>query len=357
MCGGIKVTKSWEEIVKVKSGEVEIVLLGKHTDDGKWRFKKQEKEKIKANHDVTLEKTGTNATFHQMRTRQSGIVNGWERAKPYLSDSFINGDPLYVHSSFYQEVWKVIAEKVKDPQILKWQQLCFPEDSQHAILASWMRSSKHTVIITGPSAAQSTSNDDNKILSVDTFKNDNKTFHDYYSTKVRELNREKPSETQQNLNVLQKEGHVSSIITEYTNGLHQDAGSKNVYELHGSLKKYHCHFCGRSVHQRVFLENRNCPDCGGNVRPSIVLLSEKLPIETWKRAAIELRKADLVIVIDTTLQMNPSNKLLSYTNGKKVFLSEGEKEKLPPHDLLLNGDITNNIALLTQIMRPNSIKV
>jgi NAD-dependent deacetylase len=349
------VSKSWEEIVKVKATDKESVLLGKQSEDGKWRYKMQEKFKVKEEQEITIEKTGTNATFHQMTTRQSGIVNGWEKAKSFLGASFLEAEPICVHQAFRLKIWALMSEKAIESFKLNWQQLCFPDGPQLAILASWMRSSKHTVLITGPTTNEKKSTEE-KILSVDAFNNNNKEFHNYYSKKIKELNREKYANILNDITILEKEGHIQSIITEYTNGFHQDSGSKNVYELHGSLKKCHCHFCGRSVHQRVFLDNRNCPDCGGNVRPSVVLLSEKLPIETWKRAAIELRKAELVIVLDTSLQMNPSNKLLGYTNGKTVFLQAEENESLPQNDLSINGDISTNIELLTQIMSPSTIE-
>ncbi|WP_158217638.1 Sir2 family NAD-dependent protein deacetylase [Lottiidibacillus patelloidae] len=349
-------TKSWEEIVKVKAVDKESVLLGKQSDDGNWRYKMQEKLKVKADQEITIEKTGTNATFHQMTTRQTGIVNDWEKALAFLEASFLEAEPVSVHSSFRLKIWQIMSGQAKESLKLNWQQICFPDGPQLAILASWLRSSKHTVIITGPSTNQKKSTEE-KILSVDAFNNKNKEFHNYYSKKIKELNRERYASILDDISVLEKEGHIQSIITEYTNGFHQDSGSKNVYELHGSLKKCHCHFCGRTVHQRVFLDNRNCPDCGGNVRPSVVLLSEKLPIETWKKAAIELRKADLVIVLDTSLQMNPSNKLLGYTNGKTVFLQTEKNESLPKNDLTIVGDVSNNIKLLTQIMSPNTIEV
>jgi NAD-dependent deacetylase len=337
----------WEEVVKVKEGENTSVLLGKKSEDNLWLYKKQETKRKVGEKEMTLVKPGSHATFRQMTTQQSGIVTGWKAALSLLDSSFWNLQPEVVHPRFRIKVWSLINKREKDANYSKWQQLCFPEGPELAILASWMHHSSYTVIISGH--ATSMLDEDKKILSAASFISNEEEFYHYYSSQLKKVFRQKANNIHTSIAKLQKQNLVSSIITENTDGLFQVAGCNNIFELHGTLKKCHCHFCGRNVNPRLFLTKKNCPECGGSVRPSIVLLGEKLPMDTWKRAALELKKAELVIIIGTDLSMNPSNKLTSYTNGKKVYI-HAESEAIQDGDLLINGNIEKNVAQLSKIL-------
>ncbi len=120
------------------------------------------------------------------------------------------------------------------------------------------------------------------------------------------------------LAALEAEGKLTAVITQNIDGLHTDAGSKQVYELHGSVRRNHCLSCG-AAYGLELLKNTTgiprCPACGGLVKPDVVLYGEGLDSEVLAGSIAALRQADLLIVGGTSLAVYPAAGLLRYYDG------------------------------------------
>ena len=115
------------------------------------------------------------------------------------------------------------------------------------------------------------------------------------------------------------------MITQNIDGLHQLAGSKTVYELHGSSLRWPCSKCGRVYSMEYALREENkpiphCEDCGGVVRPGVVLYEEGLDGEILENAVHAIRNADTLIVGGTSLVVYPAAGLIDYFHGKHLVL-------------------------------------
>ena len=132
----------------------------------------------------------------------------------------------------------------------------------------------------------------------------------------------KPNVTHYRLAELEQEGKLKAVITQNIDGLHQAAGSKNVLELHGSIHRCYCAKCGRRYPEEYVNDSTGIPrcECGGIVRPDVVLYEEGLDEETITAAVQYINRADLLIVGGTSLVVYPAAGLLNYYNGNKLVL-------------------------------------
>ena len=131
-----------------------------------------------------------------------------------------------------------------------------------------------------------------------------------------------PNVTHRVLARLEQEGHLAAVVTQNIDGLHQKAGSRRVFELHGSVLRNHCMRCGRA-YPATFI--RDCPgvprcDCGGIVKPDVVLYEEPLDEKTLTGAVTMISRADLLIVGGTSLTVYPAAGLLRYYGGDRLVL-------------------------------------
>lgn len=112
---------------------------------------------------------------------------------------------------------------------------------------------------------------------------------------------------------LEKEKYIDCIITQNVDGLHREAGSSNVYEVHGNLRDAHCLSCGKKYKFDDIInkiENNQippiCDTCSGVLRPSVVLFGDRMPI-SYDKAAAEVKKSDLLVIIGSSLEVSPVN--------------------------------------------------
>ena len=120
---------------------------------------------------------------------------------------------------------------------------------------------------------------------------------------------------------LENSGKLLAVVTQNIDGLHQAAGSENVCELHGSLMRWHCMDCGRQYTLEYALQNKPvpvCKECGGIVRPDVVLYEEALNELVIEKAVQAIRKADTLIVGGTSLAVYPAAGLLDYFRGDNL---------------------------------------
>ncbi|KOF55739.1 NAD-dependent deacetylase [Clostridium sp. DMHC 10] len=133
----------------------------------------------------------------------------------------------------------------------------------------------------------------------------------------------KPNAAHITLAKLEKMGKLKAIVTQNIDGLHQAAGSKIVYELHGSVLRNYCMKCGTFYDEKFILEAKGiptCPKCGGTVKPDVVLYEEGLDDNIIRGAVDAISKADTLIIGGTSLVVYPAAGLINYFKGKNLIL-------------------------------------
>jgi len=176
-------------------------------------------------------------------------------------------------------------------------------------------------------------------------------FYQYYKGKL--IHREaKPNAAHYVLAKLEKEFGLQLIITQNIDGLHQQAGSDHVYEMHGSMHQNYCTVCGkRYLLQDVMDSTTWVPYCvcGGIIRPEVVLYEEPLDRKMLQQAIQVIRKADLMIVGGTTLAVNPARGLVKYFRGKSLVFINLDETKLDHRaDLIIRQKIGSVMSLLDE---------
>ena len=159
------------------------------------------------------------------------------------------------------------------------------------------------------------------IISHSFYQRDPAYFFRFYREKMLPLDHE-PNITHRVLAKWEAEGKLSAVVTQNIDGLHQKAGSKEVYELHGSVLRNYCTRC-RKFHSAEFVKYTpgvpRC-DCGGIVKPDVVLYEEGLDEETIEKSVMAIRSADLLIVAGTSLTVYPAAGLINYYRGSRLVL-------------------------------------
>lgn len=221
------------------------------------------------------------------------------------------------------------------------------------MLAKWLQESSYTVAFTG--AGMSTESglpdfrsskgmwkqkDPAKIASTDALNHNVHEFIDFYRERVLGVKQYKPHNGHYILAECEQKGTLQSIITQNVDGFHQLAGSKRVAELHGTLQKLHCQSCEKQYSSEEYVhEDYYCDDCGGILRPSIVLFGEALPEEAFQLALQESEKADLFIVFGSSLTVTPANQfpLIAKENGAKLVIVNRDSTPFDMYaDLVIN---------------------
>lgn len=162
------------------------------------------------------------------------------------------------------------------------------------------------------------------ILSHTFFINNTKEFYKFYRDKMI-IHGANPNKAHYALAKLEKDGKLGAVITQNIDGLHQAAGSKRVYELHGSVHRNYCMKCHKS-YDLSFIENSGdiprC-SCGGIVKPDVVLYEEMLDDDTIAGAVEAIKNADTMIIGGTSLNVYPAAGLINYfKNGKIVLINK-----------------------------------
>ena len=179
------------------------------------------------------------------------------------------------------------------------------------------------------------------ILSHTFFLRNTKEFYKFYRDKMLCLNAE-PNITHKKLAQLEQRGKLKAIITQNIDGLHQKAGSKQVYELHGSIFRNYCTECGKYYDIEVVTKSEEIPhcNCGGVIKPDVVLYEEALDEQVMKEAVELIKNAQILIIGGTSLSMYPAAGLIQYYQGDKLVLIN---KSVTPYDrdadLLMNAGL------------------
>ena len=160
-----------------------------------------------------------------------------------------------------------------------------------------------------------------EILSRTFFDRRPEEFFRFYRDKMLCLEA-KPNPAHKKLAQLEEAGKLRSVVTQNIDGLHQLAGSRRVWELHGSVHRNHCMRCGKSYPVEFIRDSRGIPtcSCGGVVKPDVVLYEESLDSRVLQGALTDIQSADLLIIGGTSLAVYPAASLIQYFQGEHLVL-------------------------------------
>ena len=159
------------------------------------------------------------------------------------------------------------------------------------------------------------------ILSHTFYEKHPEEFFRFYRDKLLKLDA-KPNAAHLKLAELERAGKLSAVVTQNIDGLHQAAGSKRVYELHGSVLRNYCEKCGKFYDAEYMLHSEGIPrcSCGGRIKPDVVLYEEGLDNDTVSGAIRAIAQADMLIVGGTSLVVYPAAGLIQYYEGDRLVV-------------------------------------
>ena len=180
------------------------------------------------------------------------------------------------------------------------------------------------------------------ILSHSFFERHTEAFYEFYREKMLYLDA-KPNKAHMKLAELEACGKLCAVVTQNIDGLHQSAGSRVVYELHGSVHRNLCRECGASYDAAFIRESTGVPrcGCGGVIKPDVVLYEEPLDERVVKAAIKAIGQADVLIIGGTSLAVHPAAGLINYFRGEKLVLIN---KTLTPYDARADHVIHDSIG-------------
>lgn len=187
------------------------------------------------------------------------------------------------------------------------------------------------------------------ILSHSFFVSQPKEFFRFYQDKMLALDAQ-PNAAHRKLAELEQAGKLTAVITQNIDGLHQAAGSKTVLELHGSVHRNYCQRCGKFYDAHYVRQCSGVPkcECGGMLKPDVVLYEESLDEQTLQDSVRHLAKADMLIIGGTSLAVYPAAGLIHYFNGKNlVVINKGQTQRSTGANLTIDAPIG---AIMEQII-------
>lgn len=160
-----------------------------------------------------------------------------------------------------------------------------------------------------------------EIVSHSFFMSHTEEFYSFYKEKMMFLDA-KPNKAHLKLAELERAGKLNAVITQNIDGLHQAAGSENVLELHGSILRNYCMKCGRKYSAQYVKASHGIPrcECGGVIRPDVVLYEEGLNSSVVDRSIKAIAQADMLIIGGTSLVVYPAAGFVDYFRGKNLVL-------------------------------------
>ena len=229
--------------------------------------------------------------------------------------------------------------------------------TERETLKKWLAESKNIVFFGG--AGVSTESNIPDFRSTDGLYNQQYAYppetilsHTFYMRKTEEFYRfyrnkmlfpdAEPNRAHKALAKLEAEGRLKAVVTQNIDGLHQKAGSKEVMELHGSVLRNFCQRCGKFHGIEAILHSDGVPkcECGGTIKPDVVLYEEGLDQHTIQRSVYHISNADVLIIGGTSLTVYPAAGLIDYYNGNKLVLINKSVTAMDSRaDLVISGPI------------------
>ena len=177
-------------------------------------------------------------------------------------------------------------------------------------------------------------------------------FFEYYRQKL-DARSAKPNAAHLYLAELERKGKLKAVVTQNIDGLHQSAGSKIVYDIHGTTKRNYCMRCRKPYPSDYIYESKEpvpkC-DCGGTIRCDVTLYEESLPEEAVRGAVKAISEADMLIIGGTSLTVYPAASYIGYFKGRHLVVINRDKLSIkldPENDLEINakiGEVFSNLS-------------
>ena len=188
------------------------------------------------------------------------------------------------------------------------------------------------------------------ILSHTFYESNPEEFFRFYRAKLLAPDA-KPNAAHYKLAEWEAQGKLTAVVTQNIDGLHQKAGSKKVYELHGSVLRNYCMRCGKFYPLEAVMDSEGVPkcECGGTIKPDVVLYEEPLDQRTMARAIWAIEQADLLIVGGTSLTVWPAAGLIDYYSGRElVIINKSETSFDSRASLTINDSIGKALEYAVQ---------
>lgn len=184
------------------------------------------------------------------------------------------------------------------------------------------------------------------ILSHTFFTRNTQAFYKFYRDKML-IEGVRPNAAHLKLAEMEKKGKLSAVVTQNIDGLHQAAGSKNVFELHGSVHRNYCMKCGKFHTFEEVKHSSAIPlcECGGIIKPDVVLYEEGLDDATVNGAVNAIRNADTLIIAGTSLNVYPAAGMIRYFKGDNIVLINRDET---PADSLANLVIHDSVGKILE---------
>ncbi len=181
-----------------------------------------------------------------------------------------------------------------------------------------------------------------EILSHHFFYENTEEFFKFYKDKMNSL-KFKPNVTHIKLSELEEQRKLKAIVTQNIDGLHQKAGSKTVYELHGSVMRNYCTKCHKFYDADFVFNSKGIPycECGGIIKPDVVLYEEPLDEETYTASIKAISACDTLIIGGTSLTVYPASGLIRYFKGNNLILIN---KSITPFDNIANLVINDSLG-------------
>jgi NAD-dependent deacetylase len=209
--------------------------------------------------------------------------------------------------------------------------------------AALLRSAKHVVVFTGagistasgiPDFRNPTSGlwahaDPMQVASIFGFRANPRAFYDWVHPLAETILNAQPNAAHLALARLETSGHLTALVTQNVDMLHQKAGNKIVHELHGHLRQATCTLCfkvvdGDATIRQFLLDGAipRCPGCGSILKPNVILFGEQLPIDVLRHAQQEARNADVILIVGSSLEVAPASDIpmQAQRRGAKIIV-------------------------------------
>lgn len=189
------------------------------------------------------------------------------------------------------------------------------------------------------------------ILSHTFFERKPDVFFKFYRNKILSCSLSaKPNAAHKKLFELEQAGKLSAVVTQNIDGLHYAAGNRQVFELHGSIHRNFCERCGKFYDARFMMNSQGVPkcECGGSIKPDVVLYEEALDDSTVTGAVRAISEADTLIIAGTSMTVYPAAGLVRYFSGKHlVVINMSPTSADCSAELLINGRVGEILSKIT----------
>lgn len=200
-----------------------------------------------------------------------------------------------------------------------------------------------------------------QVASLSVFRVQPQKFYEWFRPLTKKIIEAEPNAAHHVLATLESLGVLKSITTQNIDGLHQKAGSKVVFEVHGTMKTLTCVLCYTQYPVNDFSEAYiingtipQCPKCQGVLKPDAILFEEQLPRKTWLRVEDEIKKCDLLLVAGSSLEVFPVARLpyQAVHRGAKLIIINIQETYIDSRaDVVLHEDVAEALPSIMELLR------